>query len=104
MNGNSSSRPIGKTLLLIVAAATAAMMAGCVSVSKVTSTGDGIYVIQGRAIGPWNSDKERKKALKQATAFCMKKQSQRVLLHNIDEKSNAVWMVERAVIAFECEA
>ena len=102
MNRISRSRP-GTILLLIVATASAALMAGCVSVSKVTATGNGIYVIQGRAIAPWNSDKERKKALKQATAFCMKKDSQRVLLHNIDEKSHAVGMVERAVIAFECE-
>ena len=104
MNRSSRSRPAWKAFVLIITATGAAMIGGCVSVSKVTSTGDGIYVIQGRAIGPWNSDKERKKALKQATAFCMKRQSQRVLLHNIDEKSHAVWMVERAVIAFECEA
>lgn len=103
MNTSSGSRPERKVLLVIVAMASAALMVGCVSVSKVTSTGNGIYVIQGRAIAPWNSDKERKKALKQATAFCMKKQSQRVLLHSIDEKSHAIGMVERAVIAFECE-
>jgi hypothetical protein len=103
MNRHSGSQRARKTLIGIVAALSTATTVGCVSASKVTATANGVYVIKGRAIGPWNSDKERKKALKVATAFCLKKQSQRVLLHNIDEKSQAVWMIEHATIAFECE-
>ena len=103
MSGHADSHSSVKSFFCIVATVSAVLVAGCVSASKVTSTGDGIYVIQGRAIGPWNADKERAKALKQANAYCMKR-SQHVLLHNIDERGHAALLGERATITFECEA
>jgi hypothetical protein len=103
MKSTNDSRPVRKTYLRVVATVSLGILAGCISVSKVTPTANGVYVVRGRAIAPWNSDKERKKALKVATEYCAKKQSQRVLLHNIDEKSRAFWTVEHATIVFECE-
>jgi hypothetical protein len=99
----SKSRPTAKAFFYCGSTMIAIVVAGCVSESKITSTANGVYVIQGRAVGPWNADKERIKALKQATAYCMRK-SQRVLLHDIDEKDRAVHLVERATITFECES
>jgi hypothetical protein len=92
-----------KTYLYIIAGVGSIIVTGCVTASKVTSTASGIYVIQGRAVGPWNADKERTKALTQATAFCMRR-SQRVVLHNIDESGHAALLGERATITFECES
>jgi putative hemolysin len=86
-------------MLVVIAAA----LAGCVSASKVTSTPNGTYVIQGRAVGLWNADRERAKALKKANDYCAK-QGKRVVLHNIDETGHAALLGERATITFECEA
>jgi hypothetical protein len=84
-------------------AAVAVALAGCVSASNVTPTGSGTYVIQGRAVGPWNADKERAKALKKANAYCAKL-GKRVLLHDIDETGHAALLGEHATITFECES
>ena len=92
-----------KNSLYMMGAVIAAALAGCVSVSKVTPTINGTYVIQGRAVGLWNADKERAKALKKANDYCAK-QGKRVLLHNIDETGHAALSGERATITFECEA
>lgn len=92
-----------KVAFSIVVTVGAIMVAGCVSASKITSIGRGIYVIQGRAIGPWNADKDRTKALKQASAYCARR-TQRVLLHNIDVKGHAALLGERVTITFECES
>jgi hypothetical protein len=86
------------TLLLVAAA-----FPGCVSTSKVTPTMNGTYVIQGKATGLWNADKERAKALKNANEYCAK-QGKRVLLHDIDETGHAALLGERATITFECES
>lgn len=102
MSRGSNTRSTAKAALYMVGALIAGTGVGCVSASNVTSSANGIYMIQGRAIGPWNADKERKKALKRATAYCMKR-SQRVLLHSIDEKGHAALLGERATITFECE-
>ncbi len=91
-----------KIFLYIIGAVSAATLAGCVSVSKVTSTANGTYVIQGRATGLWNADKERAKALKKATEYCAK-QGKRLLLHDIDETGHAALLGEHATITFECE-
>ncbi len=86
----------------IMVAAIAAVLAGCVSTSKVTPAVNGTYVVQGHAIGPWNVDKGRTKALKKANDYCAK-EGKRLLLHNIDEVGHAALLGERATITFECE-
>jgi hypothetical protein len=91
-----------KNLIYTVGAVIAAILVGCVSASNVTSTGGGTYVIQGRAVGPWNADRERAKALKKANDYCAK-QGKRVLLHDIDETGHAALLGEHATITFECE-
>jgi hypothetical protein len=91
-----------KSFLYMMGTVIAAALAGCVSASNVTSTGNGTYVIQGRAVGPWNADKERAKALKKANGYCAK-QGKRVLLHDIDETGHAALLGEHATITFECE-
>jgi hypothetical protein len=91
-----------KAFIFMTGAIIAAALAGCVSASNVTPTGSGTYVIQGRAIGPWNADKERAKALKKANDYCAR-QGKRVLLHDIDETGHAALSGERATITFECE-
>jgi hypothetical protein len=85
------------TLLLVAAA-----LAGCVSASKVTPTMNGTYVIQGKAVGIWNADKERAKALKKANEYCAN-QGKRMLLHDMDETGHAALLGERVTITFECE-
>lgn len=92
-----------KRCVYLLATIIAVSLAGCVSESKVTPEANGTYVIQAHAIGPWNSDKERKKALSKASDYCGK-QSKRVLLHDIDETGHAVLLTERAKITFECES
>lgn len=62
----------------------------------------GTYVIQGKAVGLWNADKERAKALKNANEYCAKL-GKRVLLHDIDETGHAALLGERATVTFECE-
>jgi hypothetical protein len=91
-----------RKLFHVIGVLNAAAFAGCVSTSAVTSTGTGTYVIQGRAVGLWNADKERAKALKKANDYCAK-QGKRVVLHNIDEYGHAALLGERATITFECE-
>jgi hypothetical protein len=91
-----------KHLLYMMGIASAAGLVGCVSTSKIMPMGGGIFVIQGRAVGPWNADKERAKALKKANDYCVK-QGKRVVLHNIDETGHAALLGERATITFECE-
>ena len=91
-----------KDFLYMMVAVSVAALAGCVSISKVTPTAGGTYVIQGRAVGVWNADKERAKALKRANDYCGK-QGKRVILHNIDETGHAALLGERATITFECE-
>ena len=61
-----------KNFLYVMAATSAAALSACVSVSKVTPTAGGAYIIQGRAVGVWNADKERAKALKKANDYCGK--------------------------------
>jgi hypothetical protein len=90
-------------LHVFVAVICAASVPGCVSTSAVTPAGNGIYVIHGRAVAPWNADKERTKALKKANAYCAK-QSQHVVLHDIDERGHAALLGERATVTFECES
>ena len=91
-----------KNFLYVMGVVIAAALAGCVSASKVAPTGNGTYVIQGRAVGPWNVDKDRAKALKMANDYCAK-QGKRVVLHNIDEAGHAALLGARATITFECE-
>jgi hypothetical protein len=91
-----------KNCIYVMGAVIAAALVGCVSTSNVTPTGGGTYVVQGRAIGPWNADKERAKALKKATGYCAK-QGKRVLLHDMDETGHAALLGEHATITFECE-
>ena len=92
-----------RNFLYMMGALSAAALAGCVSASKVTPVANGTYVIQGRAVGLWNADKERAKALKKANGYCAKL-GKRVLLHDIDETGHAELLGERAEITFECEA
>jgi hypothetical protein len=92
-----------KRYAYLVAAITAVSLSGCVSASKITPAGNGTYVIQARGMGPWNSDKERKRALTKASDYCGR-QSKRVVLHSIDESGHAVLLTERAEITFECES
>ncbi len=86
-----------------MAAINAVALAGCASGPKVTPEANGTYVIQAHAIGPWNTDKERKKALSKASDYCAK-QSKHILLHDIDETGHAMLLTERAKITFECES
>lgn len=92
-----------KRYAYLIATIIAVSLSGCVSASKITPAGNGTYVIQARAMVPWTSDKERKKALTKASDYCGK-QSKRVVLHNIDETGHAVLLTERAKITFECES
>ena len=91
---------IRTSIYTLLSVATA--FAGCVSASKVTPTMNGTYVIQGKAVGIWNADKERAKALMKANEYCAK-QGKRVLLHDINERGHAALLGERATITFECE-
>ena len=91
-----------KSFLYVMAATGAAALSACVSISKVTPTAGGAYIIQGRAVGVWNADKERAKALKKANDYCGK-QGKRVILHDIDETGHAALLGERATVTFECE-
>jgi hypothetical protein len=92
-----------KSLVYMIGVAGAAGLAGCVSTSTVTPTANGAYVIQGRAVGLWNADKERRMALKQANDYCVK-HGKRLLLLNIDQTGHAALLGERATITFECES
>ena len=94
--------PATQKALLMIGAVFALGLAGCVSASNVTPTINGSYVVQGRAVGFWNADKGREKALKKANDYCVK-QAKRLILHNIDETGHAALLGERATITFECE-
>lgn len=91
-----------RSLLYFMLTVVAIVVVGCVSTTKVMPTSNGTYIIQGRAVGLWNADKERSKALKNADAFCAK-QGKRVLLHDIAERGHAALLGEHATITFECE-
>jgi hypothetical protein len=86
----------------LAAAAALAALAGCVSTSKVIPAPGGLYMIKGRANGPFNDGKETSRGMKKAADFCAK-QSKHVVLHDIGSKGNAALLGEHVIITFECE-
>lgn len=92
-----------KSLLTLLAAGVfGSSLTGCVSTSKVMPAGGGLYVIKGRANGPFNDGKEETRGMRAANAFCAK-QSKRAVLHDVGKNGHAALLGEHVVITFECD-
>lgn len=87
---------------ILAAGLLTASLAGCVSTSKVMPAPGGLFVIKGRANGPFYDGKETTRGMKKANEFCAK-QSKHVVLHDIGSKGNAALLGEHVIITFDCE-
>ncbi len=87
---------------LLAAAVLTVCCAACVSTSKVMPAPGGLFVIKGRANGPFNQGKETTRGMKKATDYCAK-QSKRVVLHDMGQTGNAALLGEHVIITFDCE-
>jgi hypothetical protein len=90
---------IGGTLAV---GAVALLLAGCVSTSKIMPAPGGLFVIKGRANGPFNEGKETTRSMKKAGDFCAK-QSKHVVLHDMGQTGHAALLGEHVIITFDCE-
>jgi hypothetical protein len=87
---------------ILAAGVLAASLAGCVSTSKVMPAPGGLFMIKGRANGPFNDGKETSRGMRKANEFCAK-QSKHVVLHNMGQTGNAALLGEHVIIIFDCE-
>lgn len=86
---------------LLAAGVLMVCFSGCVSTSKVMPAPGGLFMITGRANGPFNQGKETTRGMKKAGDYCAK-QSKHVVLHDMGQTGHAALLGEHVVITFDC--